>query len=38
MQGLLILFAFVVLAVAASRYGVDSRDGADWSPSARFRR
>jgi hypothetical protein len=38
MQGLLILFVLVALAIAASRYGVDSRDGADWSPSTRFRR
>jgi hypothetical protein len=30
-QALLILVALVVLAVAAVRYGVDSRDGADWS-------
>jgi hypothetical protein len=35
MQALLILVALVVLAVAAVRYGVDSRDGADWSPPAR---
>jgi hypothetical protein len=31
-QALLIVVALVVLAVAAVRYGVDSRDGADWSP------
>ena len=37
MQALLILVALVVLA-AAARYGVDSRDGADWSPPAQARR
>ena len=31
MGALLILIALVVLAVAAVRYGVDTRDGADWS-------
>ena len=33
MQALLILlFCLVTLAILARRYGVDSRDGLDWSP------
>jgi hypothetical protein len=33
MQALLILlFCLVALAILARRYGVDSRDGSDWSP------
>jgi hypothetical protein len=33
MQALLILlFCLVTLAILAGRYGVDSRDGLDWSP------
>jgi hypothetical protein len=33
MQALLILFiCLVALAALARRYGVDSRDGLDWSP------
>ena len=33
MQALLIvLICLVTLAVLAGRYGVDSRDGLDWSP------
>ena len=39
MQALLILLVcLVTLAVLASRYGVDSRDGLDWSPPDRARR
>lgn len=30
MTGLLVLVAFVVLALLTLRYGADSRDGADW--------
>ena len=38
MQALLILlFCLVTLAVLAGRYGVDSRDGLDWSPPDRAR-
>jgi hypothetical protein len=33
MQALLILICLVALAILAGRYGVDSRDGSDWSPS-----
>ena len=29
---LLLFIALVVLAILAPRFGVDSRDGADWSP------
>jgi len=29
---LLIVLALVAFAALASRFGVDSRDGADWSP------
>lgn len=29
---LLLFIALVVLAILAHRFGVDSRDGADWSP------
>ena len=33
MQALLILlFCLATLAILARRYGVDSRDGLDWSP------
>jgi hypothetical protein len=32
---LLLVIALVLLAVLASRFGVDSRDGADWSPPDR---
>jgi hypothetical protein len=33
MQALLILLScLVTLAILASRYGVDSRDGFDWKP------
>jgi len=33
MQALLtLLICLVVLAILARRYGVDSRDGLDWSP------
>jgi hypothetical protein len=33
MQALLILLiCLVILAIVAGRYGVDSRDGLDWSP------
>jgi len=33
MQALLILLVcLVALAILAGRYGVDSRDGLDWSP------
>jgi hypothetical protein len=33
MQALLILLiCLVTLAILAGRYGVDSRDGLDWSP------
>lgn len=31
MSVLLFILALIVLAVAANRFGVDSRDGADWS-------
>jgi hypothetical protein len=38
MQALLILLiCLVTLAVLANRYGVDSRDGLDWSPPDRAR-
>lgn len=38
MQALLILLiCLVTLALIASRYGVDSRDGLDWSPPDRAR-
>ena len=38
MRALLILLIYVVaLAVLAGRYGVDSRDGFDWSPPDRAR-
>ncbi len=29
---LLVVLALVAFAAIASRFGVDSRDGADWSP------
>jgi hypothetical protein len=29
---LILLFCLVTLAILARRYGVDSRDGLDWSP------
>jgi hypothetical protein len=29
---LILLFCLVTLAILAGRYGVDSRDGLDWSP------
>jgi hypothetical protein len=32
---LLLVVALVVLAILALRFGVDSRDGADWSPRSR---
>jgi hypothetical protein len=32
---LLLVIALVVLAILAHRFGVDSRDGADWSPPDR---
>jgi hypothetical protein len=36
MQALLILLScLVTLAILAGRYGVDSRDGFDWSPPHR---
>ena len=36
MQALLILLiCLVALAILAGRYGVDSRDGLDWSPPDR---
>jgi hypothetical protein len=38
MQALLILLiSLVTLAILAGRYGVDSRDGLDWSPPDRAR-
>jgi hypothetical protein len=38
MQALLIvLICLVILAILAGRYGVDSRDGFDWSPPDRAR-
>ena len=37
MQALLILICLVALAILAGRYGVDSRDGLDWSPPDRAR-
>ena len=38
MQALLILLiCLVILAIVAGRYGVDSRDGLDWSPPDRAR-
>ena len=38
MHALLILFiCLVILAILAGRYGVDSRDGLDWSPPDRAR-
>ena len=38
MQALLIpLICLVILAILAGRYGVDSRDGLDWSPPHRAR-
>ena len=38
MQALLILLiCLVTLAILAGRYGVDSRDGFDWSPPDRAR-
>jgi len=38
MQALLILLICpVTLAILAGRYGVDSRDGLDWSPPDRAR-
>jgi hypothetical protein len=38
MQALLILLiCLVALAILAGRYGVDSRDGLDWSPPDRAR-
>jgi hypothetical protein len=38
MQALLILLiSLVTLAIVAGRYGVDSRDGLDWSPPVRAR-
>jgi hypothetical protein len=35
---LILLICLVALAVLAGRYGVDSRDGLDWSPPDRARR
>jgi hypothetical protein len=32
---LLLFIAIVLLAILAPRFGVDSRDGADWRPSGR---
>jgi hypothetical protein len=29
---LILLICLVALAILAGRYGVDSRDGSDWSP------
>jgi hypothetical protein len=37
MQAVLILICLVTLAILAGRYGVDSRDGSDWSPPDRAR-
>jgi hypothetical protein len=37
MQALLILISLVTLAIVAGRYGVDTRDGLDWSPPDRAR-
>jgi hypothetical protein len=38
MQALMSVFMILVtLAILAGRYGVDSRDGFDWSPSNRPR-
>ena len=38
MQALVILLiCLVTLAILAGRYGVDSRDGFDWSPPDRAR-
>jgi hypothetical protein len=37
MQALLILIGLVTLAIVAGRYGVDTRDGLDWSPPDRAR-
>jgi hypothetical protein len=34
---LILLICLVALAIAAGRYGVDSRDGLDWSPPDRAR-
>jgi hypothetical protein len=34
---LIVLICLVTLAVAAGRYGADSRDGLDWPPSDRAR-
>ena len=33
---LILLAVLVLIAVAAPRYGVDSRDGADWNPARRY--
>ncbi|GGK70352.1 hypothetical protein Sme01_27740 [Sphaerisporangium melleum] len=33
---LIILAATALLAVIASRYGADTRDGRDWQPTERF--
>ena len=37
MQALLILLICLTLAILAGRYGVDSRDGLDWSTPDRAR-
>jgi hypothetical protein len=38
MQALaILLICLVTLAILASRYGVDSRDGLDWKPPDRAR-
>jgi hypothetical protein len=34
---LILLICLVILAILAGRYGVDSRDGLDWSPPDRAR-
>jgi hypothetical protein len=34
---LILLICLVTLAILAGRYGVDSRDGLDWSPPDRAR-
>jgi hypothetical protein len=34
---LILLVCLVILAILAGRYGVDSRDGLDWSPPDRAR-
>lgn len=33
---LLLLLVLVALALAAPRYGVDTRDSADWNPARRY--